>query len=115
MSTTPKPLGKAMYVATDLERDWLQIEQRKLYARSSDGRSYVFRKLWGLITDPRNLSVAFARVAANRGKRTAGVDKITVRFFPSSRISVRISIICLGSSPLVGSSRIKTLGLPINA
>lgn len=79
MSTAPKPLGKATYVATTPEREWLQTEQRKLYARSSDDRSYVFRKLWGLITDPRNLSVAFARVAANRGKRTAGVDRITVR------------------------------------
>jgi retron-type reverse transcriptase len=78
MSTAPKPLGKATYVATTLEREWLQIEQRKLYARSRDDRSYVFCKLWGLITDPRNLSVAFARVAANRGRRTAGVDKITV-------------------------------------
>jgi hypothetical protein len=79
MSTALKPLGKATYVATTLEREWLQIEQRKLYARSSDDRSYVFRKLWGLITDPRNLSVAFAGIAANRGKRTAGVDRITVR------------------------------------
>jgi RNA-directed DNA polymerase len=39
---------------------------------------YVFRKLWGLITDPRNLRMALARVAGNRGRRTAGVDGITV-------------------------------------
>jgi group II intron reverse transcriptase/maturase len=78
MSTAPKPQGKATYVATDPERERLLIEQRKLYARSSEDRSYVFRKLWGLMTDPRNLSVAFARVASNRGARTAGVDRITV-------------------------------------
>ena len=36
MSTTPAPQGKAMYVATELDKSWLQNEQRKLYERSSE-------------------------------------------------------------------------------
>lgn len=79
MSTNPKPLGKAMYVASRSEWIWLQTEQRKAYARSVQDPEYKFRRLWGLVTDPRNLRLALARVAHNRGRRTAGVDGITVR------------------------------------
>src|SRR4051812_8489996 len=68
-----------MYVATRAERYWLLTEQRKLYARSQQQPDYVFCKLWGLVTDPRNLRIGLARVAGNRGKRTAGVDGLTVR------------------------------------
>ena len=79
MSTDPKTPGKAMYVASDADRHWLRNEQRKLYLRSWKEPDYVFRKLWGLVTDLRNLRCAFARVARNRGRRTPGVDKVTVR------------------------------------
>lgn len=79
MSTTPKPQGKSMYVESRTDRDWLLSMQRKLYRRSYENSDYVFGKLWGLVTDPRNLRLAFARVAKNKGKRTAGVDGITVR------------------------------------
>lgn len=68
-----------MYVASASEREWLLIEQRKLYERSRTNPDYVFRKLWGLVTDPRNLRVALANVARNKGRRTAGVDGVTVR------------------------------------
>jgi group II intron reverse transcriptase/maturase len=68
-----------MYVASSDDRRWLLNEQRKLYARSRQDPAYVFRKLWGLVTDPRNLRNAFARVSRNRGRRTAGVDRVTVR------------------------------------
>ena len=68
-----------MYVATQLDKSWLRSEQRKLYARSWDEPGYVWRKLWGLVTDRRNLRLALARVASNRGARTAGVDGQTVR------------------------------------
>jgi len=78
MGTLPKPLGKAMYVAPRTDWDWLRVEQRKLYERSEEQVDYVFRKLWGLVTDPRNLRMALARVAGNRGRRTPGVDGITV-------------------------------------
>jgi RNA-directed DNA polymerase len=79
MRVTSKPQGKAMYVASELDKSWLLSEQRKLHKRSQQEPDYVFRKLWGLVTDPRNLRVAFARVASNRGRRTAGVDGLTVR------------------------------------
>jgi RNA-directed DNA polymerase len=78
MSTESMPQGKATYVATQSDKDWLLSEQRKLYARSRNNPDYVFLKLWGLVTDPRNLRIAFARVARNRGRRTAGVDGLTV-------------------------------------
>jgi len=67
-----------MYVAPRTDWDWLRIEQRKLYTRSEKEVQYVFRKIWGLVTDHRNLRMAFARVAGNRGGRTAGVDGVTV-------------------------------------
>jgi RNA-directed DNA polymerase len=78
MRMASKPPGKAMYVAPRSDWDWLRIAQRALYARSEKDVAYVFRKLWGLVTDPRNLRMALARVASNRGRRTAGVDGITV-------------------------------------
>lgn len=79
MGTAAKPPGKAMYVAPRPDWDWLRSVQGKLYTRSKGSVDYLFRKLWGLITDPRNLRMALARVASNRGRRTAGVDGVTVR------------------------------------
>ena len=71
--------GKATYVATKLEKAWLLGKQRILYARSKEYPDYVFRKLWGFVTDLHNLRAAFQRVARNHGSRTAGVDRVTVR------------------------------------
>ena len=68
-----------MYVATGEDKDWLLNVQRKLYARSFKNPDYVFDKLWGLVTDRRNLRCALERVAHNKGARTAGVDGTTVR------------------------------------
>lgn len=79
MRTVSAPLGKAMYVASMLDKSWLQNEQGKLYGQSLKNPDYVFCKLWGLITDLRNLRTAVARVARNQGRRTAGVDGVTVR------------------------------------
>jgi group II intron reverse transcriptase/maturase len=79
MSAASKPLGQAMYVALQSDKDWIQSVQRTLYTRSKNDLDYVFDKLWGLVTDPRNLRFAAARVARNKGHRTAGVDGITVR------------------------------------
>jgi hypothetical protein len=79
MRTAARPLGKAMYVASQSDKDWLQSVQRKLYTRSKNDLDYVFDKLWGLITDPCNLRIALERVARNKGHRTAGVDGVTVR------------------------------------
>ena len=68
-----------MYVASDSDKEWFLNVQQKLYTRSWENPDYAFRKLWGLITDPRNLRCSLARVARNKGSRTAGVDGITVR------------------------------------
>jgi RNA-directed DNA polymerase len=68
-----------MYVAPQSDSDWLQGVQRRLYARSQENPDYVFRKLWGFVTDPRNLRIGLARVSRNAGARTAGVDGVTVR------------------------------------
>ena len=78
MGTATKPQRQAMYVAPRSDWNWLLNEQRKLYTRSRENVDYVFGKLWGLVTDPRNLRMALARVAGNRGRRTAGVDGVTV-------------------------------------
>ena len=67
MRMASEPLREAMYVASAADRQWLQSEQKKLYLRSWTEPSYVFAKVWGLVTDPRNLRCAFARVARNRG------------------------------------------------
>jgi group II intron reverse transcriptase/maturase len=68
-----------MYVASQSDKDWIQDVQRKLHTRSKTDLDYVFEKLWGLVTDLRNLRVAAERVARNKGHRTAGVDGVTVR------------------------------------
>lgn len=68
-----------MYAASRTDRDWLLGEQRKLYRRSWEQPEYVFAKLWGLVTDLRNVRIAVERVARNKGRRTAGVDGLTVR------------------------------------
>jgi RNA-directed DNA polymerase len=79
MSAAAKSLGQATYVASKDDRLWLLIVQRKLHARSRDHLDYTFEKLWGLVTDPRNLRISLDRVRRNRGARTPGVDRITVR------------------------------------
>jgi len=68
-----------MYVATKENTLWLQNVQHALYTRSKEHLGYVFEKLWGLVTDFRNLRIAFVRVQRNRGARTAGIDRVTVR------------------------------------
>ena len=78
MRARSRPQGKAMYVASRSNWVWLLNVQRTLYARSKASPDYVFRKLWGLVTDHRNLRIALSRVARNRGRRTAGVDGVTV-------------------------------------
>ena len=79
MSTFSKPQGKVTYVAPKADQQWLLIEQRKLYTRSWEDPRYTFRKLWGLVTDLRNLRCALMRVSRNKGSRTAGVDRGIVK------------------------------------
>ena len=80
VGATTKPQGKRpVYAAPQSDKDWLLSVQRKLYTRSMENLDYVFCKLWGLVTDERNLRIAVARVTRNRGSRTAGVDGLTMR------------------------------------
>ena len=62
MSAALGSLEQAMYVATKEDTLWLQNVQRALHTRSKELPDYVFEKLWGLVTDLRNLRIAFARV-----------------------------------------------------
>ncbi len=79
MNTVLRPQGKAMYVASASDKEWLLSVQRNLYAQSWKDPNYIFRKLWGFVTDPRNLRCSLQRVARNKGARTSGVDGVTVR------------------------------------
>ena len=60
------------------DKAWLLDIQSKLYTWSRNHPDDAWRDMWNWLTDPRNLRVAWRRVAANRGARTAGVDKVTV-------------------------------------
>lgn len=66
---------------TDYQADkaWLLDIQRKLYTWSRVHPDGGWREMWNWMTDPRNLRLAWRRVAANRGARSAGVDRVTVR------------------------------------
>lgn len=57
---------------------WLLGVQRRLcqWSKANPGESW--RDMWNWITDPRNLRQAWRRVACNRGKRSAGIDRMTV-------------------------------------
>jgi RNA-directed DNA polymerase len=51
--------------------------QRKLHDRASVDAERRFCDVWNLVCDPATLLVAWSRVSANRGSRTAGVDSFT--------------------------------------
>ena len=74
---------------TDYRADkaWLLDIQRKLYAWSRSHPGEAWRDMWNWLTDPRNLRLAWRRVAGNRGARTAGVDGWTVK-----RIEARFGV-----------------------
>ena len=57
---------------------WLLSVQRKLYQWSRTHPEDSYRDLWNWITDLRNLRCAWRRIALNQGRRTAGVDGMTV-------------------------------------
>ena len=68
------------FVDTDHQADeaWILNVQRKLYQWSKANPDDAWRDMWNLVTDPRNLRCAWRRVASNRGRRSAGVDGMTV-------------------------------------
>ncbi len=65
---------------TDHQADeaWVLGIQRKLYQWSKANPDDGWRDLWNWVTDLRNLRHAWLRVASNKGKRSAGVDGMTV-------------------------------------
>jgi RNA-directed DNA polymerase len=54
--------------------------QRKLHRWSTDDQDRRFADLHNLVCDPATLMVAWQRVRANRGSRSAGVDGQTARY-----------------------------------
>lgn len=67
-------------VDTDHQADeaWILDVQRKLYQWSKANPADNWRDMWGWLTDPRMLRRAWRRVASNRGRRSAGIDGMTV-------------------------------------
>lgn len=57
---------------------WLLSVQRKLYQWSRIHPEESYRDLWNWITDLRNLRCAWRKIATNQGRRTAGIDGVTV-------------------------------------
>jgi group II intron reverse transcriptase/maturase len=57
---------------------WLLSVQRKLYQWSRIHPDESYRDLWNWITDLRNLRCAWRKIATNQGRRTAGIDGVTV-------------------------------------
>jgi group II intron reverse transcriptase/maturase len=68
-----------------VDEAWILGVQRKLYQWSKANPDDAWRDMWGWLTDTRVLRHAWRRVASNRGKRSAGVDGMTV-----ARIRVKI-------------------------
>ena len=71
------------------EEAWVLGVQRKLYQQSKAHPEEAWRDLWGWLTDPRMIRHSWRRVASNRGKRSAGIDGITVK-----RIQQRVGEEC---------------------
>jgi hypothetical protein len=57
---------------------WLLSVQRKLYQWSRTHPEDSYRDVWNWTTDIRNLRCAWRKIALNKGRRTAGVDGMTV-------------------------------------
>jgi RNA-directed DNA polymerase len=53
--------------------------QSKLHRWARTDPGFCFDDLYNLVCDPATLAMAWDRVAGNKGARTAGVDRYTVR------------------------------------
>ena len=60
------------------DKVWLLNVQRKLYQWSRKTPEGQYRELWAWIIDIRNLRCAWRTVASNKGRRTPGIDRVTV-------------------------------------
>jgi RNA-directed DNA polymerase len=65
--------------AYQADKAWLLDIQRKLYAWSRAEPDDAYRDMWNWVTDPRNLRLAWRRIASNRGARSSGPDRVTVK------------------------------------
>jgi RNA-directed DNA polymerase len=61
----------------DEARERVLHVQRKLHDWASQDAERRFHDVWNLVCDPATLVVAWSRVSANRGSRTAGIDAFT--------------------------------------
>ncbi len=57
---------------------WVLGVQRRLYQWSTANPDEAWRDMWGWFTDQRVLRHSWRRVASNQGRRSAGVDGMTV-------------------------------------
>ena len=60
------------------DKAWLLSVQRKLYRWSKGTPEGAYGDVWNWVTDPRNLRCAWQTIAHNKGRRTPGVDGLTV-------------------------------------
>lgn len=79
------------FVDSDLQADaaWVLNVQRKLYQWSKANPGDTWRDMWNWVTDIRNLRHAWRRVASNRGRRSAGIDGMTVARIRSRMVEQR--------------------------
>ena len=61
------------------DKVWMLGVQRKLYQWSRGNPEGQYRDVWNWCTDIRNLRCAWRTIAANKGRRTPGVDGVTVK------------------------------------
>jgi group II intron reverse transcriptase/maturase len=73
-------LRRSDHVNTDHQADeaWVLGKQRKLYQWSQANPDDARRDMWNWATDIRTLRHAWRRIASNKGRRTAGIDGLTV-------------------------------------
>ena len=67
-----------MDLGDQADQAWLLSVQRKLYQWSRTHPEDGYCDMWNWITDIRNLRCAWRKIALNKGRRTAGVDGMTV-------------------------------------
>jgi RNA-directed DNA polymerase len=86
------------------DKVWLLDIQRKLYTWSRSTPDDAWRDMWNWVTQPQNLRLAWRRVASNRGARSSGVDKVTVKHI-ETRIGVERFLTMTRATLLDGSYR----------
>ena len=108
------------------EAEWQVLRiQTKLHQWATDDPGRRFDDLFNLVTDPAVLVVAWARVRGNRGKRSAGVDRVKPEsifaaaewFLPALREDLKARLFAPmpvreRMIPKPGSTKRRRLGIP---